>query len=58
MDEVFNILNNAHFSISFTMEKENNDELAFLYVQVNQKENTFLTLVDRKKTFTACYLNF
>ena len=29
MGEFFNILNNAHDSISFTIEKVNNDELAF-----------------------------
>ena len=44
MDEFFNILNNAHNSISFTMEKENNNnELVFLDVQVKREENRFLT---------------
>ena len=40
------------------MEKENNNELAFLDVQVKQEENKFITSVFRKKTFTGCYLNF
>ena len=57
MEEFFcfvNVLNNAHDSINFTIEKENNDELAFLDVKVKQKENRFLTSVYRKKTFTGC----
>ena len=33
------------------MEKENNNELAKLDVQVKQEENRFLTSVYRKKTF-------
>ena len=56
MDEFFNILKNADNSISFTT--ENNNKLAFLDVQVKRKENRFLTLVYRKKTFTGYYLNF
>ena len=57
MDEVFNILNNAHTSISFTI-KKNNNGIAFLDVQIKREENRFLTSVYRKKTFTGCYLNF
>ena len=41
-------MNYAHEDINFTIEKENNDELAFLEVQVKQKENKFLILVYRK----------
>ena len=55
MNEFFNILNTAHNSISFTMEKENNNEFAFLDVQVKREENIFLTLVCRKKTFTDLF---
>ena len=57
MVEFFNILNNAHNSISFKMEKENNNELAFLDVQIKRDESGFLTSVYRKKHFTGCYLN-
>ena len=32
----------------------NNDELAFLNVQVKENKSRFLTLVYRKKTFTGC----
>ena len=41
MDKFFNIMNSAHDSINFTIEKENNDELAFLDVQTKRKENRF-----------------
>ena len=49
INEFLNILNDAHDSISFTIEKENNDELAFLDVQVKQKVNRFFNSVYRKK---------
>ena len=52
IDEFFNVLNNAHEAINFTIEKEKNEELAFLDVLVKRKENRFLTTVFRKKTFT------
>ena len=51
MDKLFNILNNAHDSINFTIEKENNGELAFLDVQIKRKENRFLTYGVQKKNF-------
>ena len=54
MDEFFNILNSAHKSINFTIEKENNDELALFDVQIKRKKK----LLQRKKTFTGCYFNF
>ena len=38
MDEFFNILNSAHKSINFTIEKENNDELALFDVQIKRKK--------------------
>ena len=58
MEKFFDILNNAHSSIKFTMEKENNNELAYLDVIIKRKNNRFLTSVFRKKTFTGNYLNF
>ena len=44
MDETFNILNNAHNSISFTMEKEHNNEVDFLDVQVKREENILFAI--------------
>ena len=41
-------MNNAHEAINFTIFKGNNNELAFIDVQVKRKENRFLTLVYRK----------
>ena len=41
MNEFFYILNNAHDSISFTIEKENNNEFAFLDVQIIRKIKDF-----------------
>ena len=58
IDELFSVLNKTHSSITFTSEKENNDELAFLDVLVKRHKNQFLTSVYRKKTFTGNYLNF
>ena len=39
IDECFDILNNAYSSIKFTMEKETNNELAYLDVIIKRKNN-------------------
>ena len=41
MDKFFNVLNNAHEAINFTIEKENNDELAFLMYKLNEMKIDF-----------------
>ena len=46
-------MNNAHQATNFTIEKGNNDELAFLYEQVKGNKKRFLTLVYNKKIFTG-----
>ena len=58
IDEIFSVFNKTHSSITFTIEKENNDELAFLDVLVKRQKNQFLTSVYRKQTFTGEYSNF
>ena len=58
IDELFCVLNKAHSSIKFTLEKENNNELPFLDVLVKRHNHKFLTTVFRKETFTGSYLNF
>ena len=58
INKIFCVFNKTHLSITFTLEKENNDELAFLDVLVKQHQNQFLTSVYRKQTFTENYLNF
>ena len=42
-------LNNANEATNFKIEKGNNVELAFLYVQVKGNKNRISTLVYRKK---------
>ena len=55
----FEFLNSQHDSIKFTMEKENNNSLAFLDVLINNKDPTnLITSVYRKKTFTGLLTNF
>ena len=58
IDDFFSVFNKTHSSITFTLEKENNDELAFLDLLVKRQNNQFLTSVYRKQTFTGEYLNF
>ena len=58
IDELFCILNKTHLSITFTSEKENNNELAFFDVLIKRLKNIFLTSVYRKKNFTGNYLKF
>ena len=58
IDELFSVFNKTNSSITFTSEKEKNDELAFLDVLVRRHKNHFLTSVYRKKTFTGNYINF
>ena len=58
MDDFVNIINNGHNSISFTMERENDNEHSFLDIQVNWEENRFLLSVYKTKTITGCYFNF
>ena len=54
----FDILNNLHSSLLFTMEEENNGELPFSDVLVERRDSSFLTSVYRKPTFTGLYLSW
>ena len=58
IDEFISVFNKTHSSVTFTVEKENNDELSFLDVRVKRQNNQFLTSVYRKQTFTGEYLNY
>ena len=53
----FHTLNQLHFSLSFTIEEENNGHLLFLDVLVERCDSSFLTFVYRKPTFTGLYLD-
>ena len=55
----FEFLNSQKYSFKFTMEKENNNSLAFLDILINNKDPTnLITSVYRKKTFTGLLTNF
>ena len=54
----FDTLNQLHFSLSFTIEEENNGQLLFLDVLVERSDSSFLTSVYRKPTFTGLYLDW
>ena len=54
----FDILNQLHPSLSFTIEEENNGQLPFLDVLVKRCDSSFLTSVYRKPTFTGLYLDW
>ena len=54
----FDILNQLHSSLTFTIEEENNGQLPFLDVLVERCDSSFITLVYRKPTFTGLYLNW
>ena len=45
-------------SIKFTMEEEENQQIAFMDIQVTREGNKLSTSVYRKKTHTKRYLNF
>ena len=51
-------VNTIRPSIQFTMEKEKDNQLAFLDILITHTECGFKTSVYRKPTFTGQYLNF
>ena len=58
-DELLKNLNSHRSSIQFTMEKEVNGSLSFLYCNLNKKEDNFLEVsIHKKPTHTDRYLNF
>lgn len=54
----FNYINNKHPNIKFTMEKENEQKLAFLDVLIDNSMPNIKTSIFRKKTFTALLTNY
>ena len=55
IDEFLNILNNAHDSINFTTENENNDELAFLDAQIKRKLKIFKFGVQKENFYMMSF---
>ena len=59
IDEFHNHLNSINNNIQFTIEKENDNSIAFLDVKITKTENgDIFTNVYRKPTHTDQYLNF
>ena len=57
-DNFLQYLNNKHRNISFTVEYEQNQQLAFLDMLITRSEGSLVTDVYRKQTFTGLGLNF
>ena len=58
VDAFLEYVNAKHRNIKFTVERENNNVLSFLDVNVCRKNNYFETNVFRKKTYTGLGMNF
>jgi hypothetical protein len=57
-EQFLHYLNEQHPNIEFTLEKENNNSLAFLDILITKTGMTFTSSVFRKPTFTGLGLNF
>ena len=51
-------MNSKHENISFTDEVENNNHMPFLDISVTRSDNSFITSVYRKVTFSGVFTNF
>ena len=51
-------LNYCHINMSFSMEKEKENKLSFLDVEIKRELGKFTTTVYRKPTFSGVYSNF
>ncbi|XP_068757388.1 uncharacterized protein [Montipora capricornis] len=58
VDSFHNTLNSIDQHISFTIEEENNNQIAFLDALVTRKDNDLIIEVYRKPTHTDRYLDF
>ena len=58
VDSFHNSLNGIDHHISFTIEEENNNQIAFLDTLVTRKDNSLIVEVYRKPTHTDRYLDF
>ena len=53
-----NYFNSCHVYIKFTSEKEINNNLSFLDIEISRDKNQFLTSVYRKPTFSGVFPHF
>ena len=51
-------MSSKHPNITFSLEKENDDHLSFLDINIFRENGKFVTNVYRKKTFSGVYTNF
>ena len=58
VEQFHSYMNTKHNSLSFTFEKEDNGSLSFLDVKVSRENNSFITAIFRKSTFSGVYTNF
>ena len=57
-DNFFVFLNQLHPKMKFTIEKQTEDQLSFLYLLFTSNENNFLTSFYRKKHSIGLYTNY
>ena len=58
-NEFLHYLNSCHSNIKFTIELEQNNAIPFLDILVTRNQNnTFMTFIYRKKTFTGFYMKW
>ena len=50
--------NSYHENIKFTSEKETNNKLSFLDIEISRDKNQFITSVYHKPTFSGVFSNF
>jgi hypothetical protein len=55
---LLNFLNDQHPNIKFTLEREENNQIAFLNTCVIRSRTRYRTAQYRKKTFTGVYFNW
>ena len=53
-----NYFNSCHENIKFTSEKETNNKLSFLDIEISRDKNQFITSVYRKPTFSGAFSDF
>ena len=58
VEQFHSYMNTKHNSLSFTFEQEENGSLSFLDVKVSREDDSFITSIFRKSTFSGVYTNF
>ena len=53
-----NFLNFSHINMSSSIEREKENKLSFLDVEIIREQGKFITIIYRKPTFSGVYSNF